>query len=129
MKKIKIIIGIVAALVMIAYPKYSICAGPSYSIIIIKDVIRPSLPPVGRTCFPIVEASIEMDSNTIQVDINWDLGAVTIIITDQMGRIVSKYNCDSNIESTIFLSTPSDKGEYVIRIFGKNYEGEGYFQI
>lgn len=87
-------------------------------------------PHINRTPIQSIEAGIDTENNMVDVTFNEEFGAVIIYIQNQMGQTIAKYECDTNTESQayIFCNLESD-GVYAIKIFGKDLEASGYFDL
>lgn len=135
MKKSIILFGVFASIFLASYATSSACHSSRLRFpfqVHISTVINPEkLPnePVGRSFAPIANAIVDPDCNLIEVDFNYELGPVTILVINQMGQVVTRYACDTNMEATVCLQSPAVEGAYTIRIIGTDYEGEGYFEI
>lgn len=129
MKKIATILLALTAFLMVTSPAYGNWKINSVTYVDVKEIRLPPIPPAGRSLAPKIEVVVDADSNLIQVDFHCNLGALTILVVNQMGQTITRYNCNTDFEPMAILSMPMDEGFYTIRIIGSEYEAEGYFTL
>ena len=84
---------------------------------------------IERSLLPPVEASLELDMQSLEIVFNKSLGNVSIVIANDMGQTVGGATCNTSLESVKYISVPTDTGSYTIIISGNDYEGEGCYNI
>lgn len=95
--------------------------------IAITTVIR-SKPHIHRSAAPDVEACYDTESSLVEVEFNDTFGPIVIYILNPMLQTVAKYECSTDMEPYAIITTDLEEmGMYTIKIVGKGFEGEGYF--
>lgn len=75
-----------------------------------------------------VEAYVDYEAQTIEVDFNDDLGTATVTVFTSAGQRIAYRTCNTQAEGIIWLPLPPS-GSYRIEIRGNEYEGYGNFTI
>lgn len=103
-------------------------AQPTFTTIIII-VPTPPKHPRPRTGVDLIDAQLDSFSNQLSINFNENVGRVTVDVTNSMGQVVSRYSCDTDMESMIFMSVPDAPDHYRINIVGSDIEAYGYFDL
>lgn len=126
----KILVLILTCITVISFLAVeSVVAKPKRSRkdIYISIVHRPK-PHIHRSAVPDVEACFDAESSAVEVEFNDNFGPVVIYILNPMLQAVAKYECNTDMEPYAFIpSAFEDEGMYTIKIVGKGFEAEGYF--
>lgn len=101
---------------------------PSRLEIQIKDAILPGSVDQMRSLIPVTTAFIDNQMECIEVEINFPVGTVNIVITNIYGQAVAGTTIDSDATPYITLPMPVP-GMYRLTISGPEYLGEAEFLI
>jgi len=93
-------------------------------------VIKHPRPHTHRTPFQSIEVEVDAESNFVDVAFNEKLGSVIIYVLNPMGQAITKYECNTDMEPLAFIPCNMEEdGVYTIKIFGKDLEAFGYFDM
>lgn len=93
-------------------------------------VIKHPRPHIHRSLYQSIEVAVDAESNFVDVAFNENLGSVTIYVLNPMEQTITKYECNTDMEPLAFIPCNMEEdGVYTIKIFGKDLEAFGYFDM
>lgn len=95
---------------------------------ILLDELCSPKHPKPRSVVNYVDAWIQYDLSQIRLDINYDLGEVSVQVTDADGNLLQSGSCDSSVEGELVVPLSLADGTYVLTVTGDQYESVGEFE-
>jgi hypothetical protein len=85
--------------------------------------------PIGESPRPRTELIIcvaDKEAGYVELNFRANLGEVQITMTDSNGNLVEETTLDTSIERMATLSITDQENDYVLKIMGDRYNGEGF---